>query len=301
MARMAHLAALAALGSFLSFGCVSAEKYGALKLERDGLYEQLSKAQSDASSANARADSFKTQLDQMMNGATGRDAIFANLQKQVAELQAQNDELNKRYGDAMNKFATGPALPAELDNALKAFAAQNPDLVEFDSNRGIVKFKSDVTFATGDATVTSHAKEVLQRFSQILNSEAASKYDLMVAGHTDNVRVSNRATISKGHLDNWYLSAHRAISVNEELQNDHVSAQRIAIVGYADQRPIASNSSDAGRQQNRRVEVLILPTHSTGTVAAAPTAAPAAPTRVRAPAMNKDTSAGVNTGPIINK
>lgn len=302
MARMLHLAAFAAIGSLL-VGCVSQEKYNALKMERDGLYEQLGKAQTDASSARAEADSYKSQLAQIMSAGGNLQALVTNLTQQNADLQARYDDLNRRYAEAMGRVASGPALPPELDNALKNFAAQNPDLVDFDSARGVVKFKSDVTFAVGDAALTPKAKEVIGRFSTILNSDAASRYDLMVAGHTDNTPVSNPNTKAKGHLDNWYLSAHRAISVSKELQGQRVSPQRIAVVGYADQRPVGSNASEAGKAQNRRVEVLILPTQSAGSAVAKTPAASTNGNGARAarPQPNKDSTVGAPTGPVMNK
>jgi chemotaxis protein MotB len=123
----------------------------------------------------------------------------------------------------------------------------------------------------------------------------------LIAGHTDNQRVSNPATVRAGHLDNWYLSAHRAITVGAEMRKDNVNPQRIAVVGYADQRPIASNSSEAGKAQNRRVEVLILPT----TVKSAPVDVASTPSKT-APrnagrTFNKDSTASTPTGPILNK
>ena len=104
------------------------------------------------------------------------------------------------------------------------------------------------------------ALEAIQRFSTILNSPAAMGYELLVAGHTDSTPVVNQATISKGHKDNWYLSSHRAIAVGQDLISNRVSAQRMGMVGYADQRPAGSNASESGKSANRRVEVLILPT-----------------------------------------
>jgi chemotaxis protein MotB len=160
----------------------------------------------------------------------------------------------------MGKVGKTVVLNPELNNALTEFARQNPDLVDFDSTRGVVKFKSDVTFATGSAELTSQAKVAIDRFATILNSPAATQYELMVVGHTDNTPVQHQATIAAGHKDNWYLSAHRAISVGQELMHTGVSGSRMEVAGFADQRPIASNATPAGKQQNRRVEVLILPT-----------------------------------------
>lgn len=287
MARITHFVGIAALGLSLT-GCVTQEKYNALKLDRDRLGESLASAQTEVSTAKAEADAYKRQLQALSDAGTGSDALKNNLVQQNASLQAQLEELNRRYADALNRPAgAGAALPVTLSNELSAFAAQNPDLVDFDAARGIVKFKSDLTFATGDAALTPKAKDVITRFATILNSPAASSYELLVAGHTDNTPVVNPATISKGHKDNWYLSSHRAIAVGSDLIGNRVSAQRVGVVGYADQRPVASNNSDSGKSQNRRVEVLILPTTVRGGApAAAPTVrkAPAAPARE----LNKD-------------
>jgi chemotaxis protein MotB len=281
-------------------GCVPQEKYNALKLDRDGLAEQLGKAQNDASTARAEADSYKNQLGAIMNNGNAANGLVANLTTQNADLQAQLGELQRKYSDALSKAGAGSPLPPQLASDLTAFANQNPDLVEFDAARGIVKFKSDVTFAKGDATVTAKAKEAINRFASILNSAGASGYELLVAGHTDNTPVSNPATKAAGHKDNWYLSAHRAISVGQELMNARVNPQRMGVVGYADQRPVASNSSASGQAQNRRVEVLILPTtvRVNSNMASAPRQS--APAARNTPVLNKDT-ATVNTGPMLNK
>jgi chemotaxis protein MotB len=297
MARMVKVIATSLLGLALT-GCVTQEKYNALKLDRDGLAEQLGRSQNEASSARAEADSYKGQLASMMSGMNGGEALKMNLQQQLASMQAQLDEANRRYAEAINRPAGGTALPAPLTNELQQFANQNPDLVDFDAARGIVKFKSDVTFASGDAALTPKAKEVITRFATILNSPAASSYELMVAGHTDNTRVSNPETIKKGNLDNWYLSSHRAISVAAELRGANVNPQRFGVVGYADQRPASSNTSEGGRAANRRVEVLILPTTVRNNTATAGVAAPKA--KVAAP--NKDSqSVTVDRNTLLNK
>jgi chemotaxis protein MotB len=289
-----RLVGLSVLGLSLT-GCVSQEKYNAQKLAHDGLVEQLGQAERDAQAAKAEADAYKQQLAMFGQNAGGKDAMLMNLTQQNAALQAQLDELNRKYGDAVNRIGQGAALPPELTNVLEQFARQNPDLVDFDAARGIVKFRSDVTFATGSAEVTGQARQAIQRFAQILNSPDARGYELLVAGHTDNQKVSNPATIKAGHLDNWYLSAHRAIAVGNELQRSSIDSQRLGVVGYADQRPTASNATSQGKQQNRRVEVLILPnTVRTGVARTNQPAANPRPAAAR-PSLNKD-SAPAGTG-----
>lgn len=241
-------------------GCVAQEKYNAAKLDRDRLAEQLAMAQSAESAARAEAESYKQQLAQLNAGSGGAQQIIANLTSQNAELQRQLEELNRKYAEAMGRLPGQTILPEPLDTALKQLAAANPGLLEFDSSTGVLRFKADLTFASGDAALTPKGAEVIHQFAAILNQQARG-YEFIVAGHTDNVRVSNPETIRKGHKDNWYLSAHRGITVAQQLINDNVSPTRMGVTGYADQRPVAPNTTDAGRARNRRVEVLILPTN----------------------------------------
>ena len=285
MARK-HLISFALLG-LIAGGCVSQDKYNAVKMDRDRMAEQLGQAQVEASSARSESDAYKNQLANLGSTGNNKDAMIVNLTNQNAEMQRQLDELNRKYADAAGKV--GSQLPVALTNELSAFAAQNPDLVSFDPDRGIVKFKSDVTFAPGSAVVTDKAKVAIDRFAQILNSPVASGYELMVAGHTDDTAVVNPATLAAGHKNNWYLSAHRAIAVGGALMSQGVNAQRMAVTGYADQRPIASNASESGKAQNRRVEVLILPTqvHSQP-MAAAPVPHVTSHLKAAKPQFNKD-------------
>jgi chemotaxis protein MotB len=303
MARMRQWIGLAAVSLTLA-GCVPQEKYAALKLDDDQLRQQLGQAQTETEQAKAQAAAYQQQLA-ALNGNSGTNAALVdNLNKQNQNLQSELDELNRKYADAiaMAGKAGGTALPAPLSNELSSFAAANPDLVDFDAARGIVKFKSDVTFEVGDATVNSRAKEVLSRFASILNSSGAGGYELLVAGHTDSTPVANPETIRKGHKNNWYLSAHRAIAVVAELASDGVNPRRLGAVGYAEQRPIASNLTESGKAANRRVEVLILPS----SVRSAPVAENTAIYRhartaaaVQPPTLNKD-SASVDTHSAVN-
>src|SRR5438874_4994893 len=119
MARK-QLLSLAAL-AFIAAGCVSQEKYNALKMDRDRYAEQLGQAQNDASAARSEADAYKNQLSSIGGAGQSKDAMVLNLTNQNNELQRQLDELNRRYLDVANR--SGPsALPAPLSNELSDFA-----------------------------------------------------------------------------------------------------------------------------------------------------------------------------------
>lgn len=291
MARV-HVLLVVTLLTFAAGGCVTQEKYNALKMETDQYATQLSTVEREKAEAIAGRDLLQRQLDKVALGTDQKDALVLNQANQISQLEHDNADLNQRLAKALGQVGTTTVVLNEpLNNALKEFASQNPDLVEFDQARGMVKFKSDVTFSPGSAVLTSTAASAIDRFATILNSQAASGYELMVVGHTDNVRVSHEATKRAGHFDNWYLSAHRAISVSSELQKQGVSAGRLEVAGCAEQRPIASNATEAGKAQNRRVEVMILPTTVHSTVAAGGPTTPAmhAAMKVsRSDPLNKD-------------
>ena len=309
MARMSHWFGMAVLSASL-VGCVSQEKYNAMKMDRDQLAERLGTSDGQIQSLQAERDAYKNQLNSVLAGGSNQQALVSNLTQQLGNLQSQYDTLNRQYEDALGKMGTAVALPQPVTDALNQFARENPDLVDFDSARGIVKFKSDITFSSGSAILTPRAADAITRFASILNSAAASGYELQVAGHTDNTRVLQESTIKAGHKDNWYLSAHRAISVSEAMQKDGVSPARLAVMGYADQHPIADNNTTAGKAQNRRVEVLILPTRAQASgFASRSTSTPRNTSRARKPVtpdFNKDgvgsnPNARTDSGPVLNK
>jgi len=273
---MRHVVLLAS-AAFLMNGCVALDKYNALKLERDQYLERLGQAEAEARAEREKARILQDQLNGLLGAGQDSQSLLATLQKQNADLRAQLDEVNRKYQEALRK--TNIVIPQEVSDDLSQLARQYPDVLDYDAQRGMLKFKSDMTFSSCSAEVTAKAKEVIKRVAGILNSSSVATYELLVAGHTDNVRVSQPRTIQAGHKDNWYLSAHRAITVAAELRKEGIAANRMGVAGYADQRPVASNATEAGKAQNRRVEILLVPGPKTPAavtpVEAAPVVAPA--------------------------
>jgi chemotaxis protein MotB len=298
MAR--HFLPLAACVFFLGGCVVGQDKYAAKSLETEQLRQRVSAAENEAASARSEAVAYKTQLDRLLaNDGNARDLIN-NQAQQIAQLRADYAALNEKYNNALAQSGSiiGGPVDQELASELTRLAQQYPDIMEFNAATGMVKLKSDVTFARGSAEVTAQAKQVIDRVAQALNTPAARRYEFLVAGHTDNTPVVQRATIAEGHKDNWYLSAHRAISVSRELMSQGISPRRLGVLGYADQRPVAPNSTSEGQARNRRVEILILPSTYSGAVAAAPAAA--APPRPARADLNKD-SVNADPSPLFNK
>lgn len=183
------------------------------------------------------------------------DAIAMN-----AKLRAQNDELARKLAELNEKLAGIDFKPGQLDAATDAaladLARQFPDILTFDSARGMLKFTSDVTFASGDFSLTDAGKRAIREFSRIVDTvPAAAQYDILVAGHTDTQRV--RAMDSRPFRNNAELSAFRALSVREEMLGAGVNPWRVGAVAFGETRPAMQNAANGNTPQNRRVEVYL--------------------------------------------
>lgn len=131
----------------------------------------------------------------------------------------------------------------------------------------VVTFVADVLFDSGKARIRQEAYPILDKVATVLK-ENVPELSIGVEGHTDNVPIKH-----SGWKSNWELSTARALSVLHYLvEQKGISPERVSAIGYGEYRPVASNDSAAGRQMNRRVEVVILP-QLTKTKEAAPQAA----------------------------
>jgi chemotaxis protein MotB len=115
-----------------------------------------------------------------------------------------------------------------------------------------VEIKTDILFPSGSAHLAPYAVDVIDRLAGAL---APFPNPIRVEGHTDNKPINTVAFYS-----NWELSAARAGSVVHVLQARGVGADRLAVIGYGEQRPVQSNDTEQGRNANRRVVVVILST-----------------------------------------
>jgi chemotaxis protein MotB len=115
-----------------------------------------------------------------------------------------------------------------------------------------VEMRTDILFPSGSAKLSSMAVDILQQLGGVLTP---FPNPIRVEGHTDNVPIQTAVFGS-----NWELSAARAASVVRVLSDHGVAPNRLAVVGYGDQRPLQANATPQGRNANRRVVVVILST-----------------------------------------
>ncbi|MDR1135039.1 MAG: OmpA family protein [Clostridiales Family XIII bacterium] len=127
--------------------------------------------------------------------------------------------------------------------------------VEFQGENVLVTLKNDVWFESGSAELTLGMYSQGQMLAELIqsNQTPSNPLEIIVAGHTDNV-PSNSAR----YPSNWYLSLSRAVNFLTVLLSDgDLNPTHFSTRGYGEYHPIASNDTPEGRQQNRRVELLI--------------------------------------------
>ena len=227
-----------------------------LKIQNSTQQKRIAGLESELQTAKLKLE----QLQRQLETAEGRGGVEVSaLQQKVAALEEDIAKKKELIATMQKQLLYGGAsLPVELTTMLEDFA-KGKEMIEYDSSRGIVKFKSDLLFEPGSDVLASSAGEVIKGLCQILNSELGKDYDVIIAGHTDDVRIGKPDTRAK-HPTNWHLSAHRAIAVLNMMSGEGISSDRMSIRGFGEFRPIAPNApNQKGNPQNRRVEIYIVP------------------------------------------
>ncbi len=116
-----------------------------------------------------------------------------------------------------------------------------------------ISLSDNMLYKSGDYQISERAAETLSKIAKIIKDYR--EYEVLVEGNTDNV------PISKPNIrNNWDLSALRASSVVQSLQNDYgVDPKRLTAGGRGEYNPVASNDSESGKTKNRRTEIIVTP------------------------------------------
>jgi len=208
--------------------------------ESDVVNAQTAKAQAEsetaraqADAANAKADSDKALADSQASSANALSAAQADAEQ--SRLAAQQAQLSAQQAET-EKAAMRTRLTLQLNTILQTR----------DSARGLIVSMSDVLFDTGKYSLKPGAREKLAKVAGILL--AYPGLDIAVGGYTDNVG---------GDAMNQKLSEKRAGSVRDYLVQQGVATNSVTARGFGNSLAVATNDNATGRQQNRRVELVV--------------------------------------------
>lgn len=250
--------------------CVSKKKYQALQSQYDALSKDYAASQNSLNESRANGQTIDALLQEARATNADLRARYDALQGNLAQSLQQNaqgnvnisklvDEINasNRYiKELVNAKSKSDSLNMVLTNNLTRSLSRD-DLRDVDIKvlKGVVyiSLSDNMLFQTGSYEISPRAMDILSKIAKIIKDY--NSYDALVEGNTDNVPIS-RPNIR----NNWDLSALRASSVVQVLQNRFgVNPSRLTAGGRGEYNPIADNTTDAGRQRNRRTEIIITP------------------------------------------
>jgi outer membrane protein OmpA-like peptidoglycan-associated protein len=221
-----------------------------VRAESNAVNAQAAQAEAESNAAKARSDAADAQSDtaKARNDAANAQSDTAKARSDMADSQASSaSALAAAQADADQSRLT--AQQANADKAamrLKLSTQLNLILQTRDSARGLIVSMSDVLFDTGKYSLKPGAREKLAKVAGILL--AYPGLNIAVGGYTDNVG---------GDAMNQTLSENRAASVRDYLVQQGVATNSVSATGFGNTLPVATNDNASGRQQNRRVELLV--------------------------------------------
>ncbi|MFC1747028.1 OmpA family protein [Candidatus Neomarinimicrobiota bacterium] len=196
-----------------------------LLLDRQNLTTRLSATNRTLSAAQATAQDLQAQLDE-------------EARLRAAELARQQADYDQLVNALQGELSRGELTIQNLENRLS------------------VAIVDRIIFASGEAIIRQSGLEVLDRVGSALASLTEKR--IVIEGHTDNVPIGAR--LRQLYPTNWELSTARATNVARHLiEKGGVDENIISVAGYAYTRPVATNTTEEGRAQNRRIEILLLP------------------------------------------
>ncbi|MBX3272317.1 MAG: OmpA family protein [Sandaracinaceae bacterium] len=217
-------------------------EYNQLHSEHERTQAELRTTQQRLSELEHQNGELRGLLESRGADLSDLNALRDRLQSELAAARAR-EEANRARLDSLRRMAM----------AFREMVAAGQLRVRIVRGNMVVELPEGVLFDSGQAALRDAASSTLERVAQVLSS--VPNRNFLVAGHTDNVPVGRRSR----YESNWELSAARGVAVVRFLAEHGMSPERLAAAGYADTQPVSSNSTDEGRAQNRRIEIIVLP------------------------------------------
>ena len=250
--------------------CASKKDLANCQSENKSLTESLQAAKEDLAAKNARITSLEEQQRGMQQLLKNAEDKYARLQESldksltnasqnnvsIEKLVDQINESNQYIRHLVEVKSKSDSLNMVLTNNLtRSLSKEELKEVDVQVLKGVVyiSLADNMLYKSGSYEINSRAAQTLSKIAKIIKDY--KDYDVLIEGNTDNV------PITKTNIrNNWDLSALRASSVVQALQNDYgVDPKRLTAGGRGEYNPIASNDTEVGKQRNRRTQIIITP------------------------------------------
>jgi chemotaxis protein MotB len=218
-----------------------ANKYSRLQKEYEELETLREQDQERISELTAQNSAMIAKLEKL---GIKIDELDADL----ADAKALNEQLKKQQEQAKKRLETLKNMLGKFKNLIAAGKLK----VKIKDGKMFLELPSAILFPSGKANLSEEGKNTLMEVAAVLVQIPDREF--LVAGHTDNVPIKSAKFPS-----NWELSTARAVSVVKFMQEMGVSPMNLAAAGYSEYQPLAENTSEDGRAQNRRIEIILMP------------------------------------------
>lgn len=259
----------ALMGSLLlATSCASKKDLENCRQENKQLSTDYQTAKEQLAASQARVTSLEDQLaqqkkdyaalqqslDKSLNNANSNNI---NISKLVDQINESNQYIRhlvevKSKSDSLNMVLT--------NNLTRSLSKEELKEVDVQVLKGVVyiSLADNMLYKSGSYEINDRAEETLGKIAKIIMDY--SDYDVLIEGNTDNVPINTTAASMKNIRNNWDLSALRASSVVQALQNQYgVDPKRLTAGGRGEYNPVTSNSTEVGKQRNRRTQIIITP------------------------------------------
>ena len=204
----------------------------------------------------AMSQTDQTKMQQMAQAFTaafnmGGPSFFSGAGPNVSpqrEIMTAEDQGNAAY---IKENETLENIKREMDEYIKQNNLQNELSTQLEEEGLMIRIKEKALFPSGSAELVAESQRIGPLVAGLL---ASIPERVLISGHTDNVPINTAQ-----YPSNWELSSSRALTFMKFLLslNNTLNPARFSAIGYSEYRPIATNDTEEGRQQNRRVEILI--------------------------------------------
>jgi chemotaxis protein MotB len=237
-------------------GCgIPEEQYNAKVMEANKLKEQLDAAGQANAKLQNEFDILKAENSKLANRLSELGENLNNLLGDKNALATDLAETREREAKLRQEQEAQKARLAKYRKVIEKFQSlvtSGKLKIRIVRGRMVVELSSNILFPSGKSELLPEGEAALTDLASILTT--IPDRDFQVAGHTDNVPIN-----SPKFKSNWELSTARAVTVVKFLQDKTVDPKRLSASGYAEYQPAADNSTDAGKQQNRRIEIVLMP------------------------------------------
>ena len=250
--------------------CGSKKELVNCQTENKSLTESLQSAKEDLAAKNARIASLEEQQKGMQQLLKAAEQKYAKLQESldksltnasqnnvsIEKLVDQINESNQYIRHLVEVKSKSDSLNMVLTNNLtRSLSKEEMKEVDVQVLKGVVyiSLADNMLYKSGSYEINARAAETLSKIAKIIKDY--KDYDVLIEGNTDDVPIKR-----ENIRNNWDLSALRASSVVQALQNDYgVDPKRLTAGGRGEYNPIASNDTEQGKQRNRRTQIIITP------------------------------------------